>query len=159
MNLSMQCVLRAFQHDNVNRDPSLQSPQWCEDLLVSGLKDYFHPNYQCRHMYHPSDPEFDEEWSEDTWSDEEWSDSEDEEFDDDLSTPSDTGDEQDVEMDVTILAPEERTPQVNSGMELDMKSHWNKWRTPSKCPSSISLSWRPESDVRSEKALSVSVSA
>lgn len=142
---------------NKNRDPSCQSPQWCEDLLVSGLKDYFHPNYVCRHMFHPSDPEFDEEWFDETWSDEEWSDSEDEEFEDSLPSPPDTGSVQDDDMDVTILTPEERTPQVNSELELDIKSHWTKWHTSSKCHSPISLPWRSESDTRSGKALSVAI--
>ncbi|GJJ13688.1 hypothetical protein Clacol_007944 [Clathrus columnatus] len=156
-NLFIRCVSHAFQLDNKNRNPSLQTPQWCEDLLVSGLKDYLHPNYQCRHIFHPSDPEFDEEWSDETWSDEEWSDSEDEEFEDCPPSPPDSGDVSDVDMDVTILAPEEHTPEANQDLELHIKSHW-KWHTPSKCSSSLSLPWRPESDVRSEKALSMAIS-
>jgi hypothetical protein len=103
---------------NVARDPYEQSAQWCEDLHALGLSETFHPTYICRHEYHPNDPEYDEEWSNETWSDEEWSDSED--------TPPSPADEDQAESSVTIIRAEEQ-PQANNS-ETFTFVHWNNWR-------------------------------
>jgi len=112
-------------------------------LLVTNLKDVFHPNYTCPHLYHPSDPEYDEEWSGETWSDEEWSDSE---GDDEVTTLSDGNDEQGVK----ILAPEEDD---QTDMVLDTTP--SQWNPAPQQFLSMSSAWRhnPVEDIEMSKSV------
>jgi hypothetical protein len=101
------------------RIPDAQSAQWCEDLHGSHLQEALHPTYQCQHLYHPSDPEYDEEWPDESWSDEEWSDSED-------ALPASNEDQ--VEVDVRIVAPEEPEQAYSSNTFTFV--NWNDWGAP-----------------------------
>ncbi|KIJ39424.1 hypothetical protein M422DRAFT_49574 [Sphaerobolus stellatus SS14] len=144
-NLRIRCILLAFENDNSKRDPYSEKAQWCEDLLVTGLKDIFHPQYTCPHLYHPSDPEYDEEWAGESWSDEEWSDSD---PDDDVTTLSDGNDEQGVK----IIASEEEEQQAMD-FDTETRPQWNSW-TPISGASPISQpffnapsAWKHNADI------------
>ncbi|KAF8483216.1 hypothetical protein JB92DRAFT_3148976 [Gautieria morchelliformis] len=110
------CVRRNFYSDISMRIPDAESAQWCDDLHGTGLQAVLHPTYRCPHLYHPSDPEYDEEWPDESWSDEEWSDNED-------TLPASNEDQ--VEADVRIITAEEPSQACSSKTFTFV--HWNNW--------------------------------
>ncbi|KAF8580965.1 hypothetical protein K439DRAFT_1662516 [Ramaria rubella] len=120
---TINTLVRNLYRDIRARNPEEQSVQWCEDLLVTNLKNELHPTYNCPHVYHPSDPEYDEEWSDETWSDEEWSDSDDMDID---LPPSLAGQDQ-PDANVTIVTAEEQS-HTNPSDPLTFV-HWTRWHS------------------------------
>lgn len=144
-----------FLFSNIRRDPYAQSPQWCQDLMLTALKDTLHPGYKCLHLYHPDEPGYDEEWPEDSWSDEEWSD--DEESEEPLALSDKDCQRVQVEAQpeagaaqLRIIAPKEPS-QVRSGSNGTFTfMHWSTWEKRHSSKSTIfnsAFPWdAPESD-------------